>query len=220
MQLQKAAARNTHTQLKLVIGPWRDVADLPTVRLETCFARRRRGQRGHAGEAALEKAQLLTFDFPLNAMLNGGHWSPEELCGWAADAKCPDLAARLEARLSGGAPAQRAALEAEEWAAWSDWSLGDESDPEAEAVRWGKVRAGKLGGKMGSREDKSRGGKMQPREDKSRDAKMQPREAKVLGGKRAKAAKWAKAAAAARGLRKDLAPWRHGHLRHGSPFGL
>ncbi len=38
----------------LVIGPWRDVAALPTVRLETCFARRRRGQRGHAarrGEA-------------------------------------------------------------------------------------------------------------------------------------------------------------------------
>jgi hypothetical protein len=38
----------------LDIGPWRDVADLRLVSLETCFARRRRGQRGHAarrGEA-------------------------------------------------------------------------------------------------------------------------------------------------------------------------
>ncbi len=35
---------------------------------------------------------------------------------------------------------------------------------------------------------------------------MQPREAKALGGKRAAAAKWAKAAAAAGGLRKDLGP--------------
>jgi hypothetical protein len=33
--------------VQLVVGPWRDVADLPTVSLETCFARRRRGQRGH-----------------------------------------------------------------------------------------------------------------------------------------------------------------------------
>jgi hypothetical protein len=37
----------------LDIGPWRNVAALPTVRLGTCLARRRRGQRGHAarGEA-------------------------------------------------------------------------------------------------------------------------------------------------------------------------
>ncbi len=47
---------------------------------------------------------------------------------------------------------------------------------------------------------------MGSREDKSRAAKMQPREAKALGGKRARAAQWAKAAAAAGGLRKDLGP--------------
>ncbi len=34
----------------------------------------------------------------------------------------------------------------------------------------------------------------------------QPRDAKVLGGKRAGATKWAKAAVAAGGLRKDLGP--------------
>jgi hypothetical protein len=73
------------------------------------------------------RLMVCCFDFPLNKMVNGGHWSPEELCGWAADAGCSELAARL----GGGAPAQRAPLPAvpEEWDDWSDWSSGDEEDP-------------------------------------------------------------------------------------------
>jgi hypothetical protein len=79
-------------------------------------------------------------------------WSPGELYGWAAE--CPDLVARLKARLGGGAPAQRAALEAvteKELAAIEDWSSGDELDPEAEAAKAAKRRGGKKGGKKGGK---------------------------------------------------------------------
>jgi hypothetical protein len=104
-----------------------------------------------SGEAALEKAQLLTFDFPLNTMLNGGHWSPGELYGWAAE--CPDLATRLEARRGAARPLKRP-LPADEAADY--WSSGDESDPEAEAVRAARSRGGKMGGKMGGKKGAAR----------------------------------------------------------------
>jgi hypothetical protein len=68
------------------------------------------------------------------------------------------------------------------------------------------VLGGKLGANMQPRDAKALGGKMQPRDAKALGGKMQPRDAKALGGKRAGAAKWAKAAAAAGGLRKDLGP--------------
>ncbi len=149
-----------------------------------------------AWAAALEKAQLLSFDFPLNTMLNGGHWSPEELAGWLGDAGSPEHAARLAARLGGGAPAQRAPLPAvppEEADAIDDWSSGDEEDPE-----WTEDTARQLAMQRG----RSRGGQIcmasMPREAKAhggqRGAAKQPREAKVLGGQRGQAALQAKPA--------------------------
>jgi hypothetical protein len=155
-----------HRDVQLVVGPWRDTTDLRTVRLGTCF------------------------DFPLNIILNGGHWSREEL-RWLLR-EWPALAARLEAADERLLPAQRARLLAvppEEADAWSDWSSVSDSDPEDTAARAAMLRGAKKGakkgGKMGSREDKSRAGK--------------------LGGKRSGAARRAKAAAAG-GLREDLGP--------------
>jgi hypothetical protein len=92
---------------------------------------------GEAWEAALERAQLLAFDFPLNSMLNGGHWSDEELRGLLLR-ECPELADRLAA-----GEAERAPLRA--------------PLPVVTEV----ARGGKKGAANQPREAKSRGGKNQ-----------------------------------------------------------
>jgi hypothetical protein len=56
MAPKRSASTSPEPSSQLDIGPWRDVAALPTVRLETCFARRRRGQRGHAARGEARRA--------------------------------------------------------------------------------------------------------------------------------------------------------------------
>jgi hypothetical protein len=139
--------------------------------------------------------------------------------GWALGAGYPELAARLAARLGGGAPAQRAPLPGEDGADWSDWSSGDEEDPEDTAARRaqqrGRSRGGattgarnatqagrSLGGKNGSREDKQRAGRLGGKLGGKRTAERRRAKAAaaVLGGQRAQvtlqAKRRAKAAAA------------------------
>jgi hypothetical protein len=91
-----------HRGVQLGVGPWRDVADLPTVRLGTCFAWRRRGQRGHAarrGEArrggcsGCTRGHLGHLSLPFPA-----HLSVTAQKGWATRrAKAAAAQAELEA---------------------------------------------------------------------------------------------------------------------------